>query len=127
MPKTAVLFNNSHVHEYAQGKLVGLAPKKVYWWQWWRKYDGLNYQHTLLEGGPDQRYYGSRSLADLVIETGMVMSRAKLKTLKKDGGITAQRWHKTVEDWNGPIPWEEAEYLVRKGQRILEVVVEVKP
>ena len=112
-----VLFDNQHIKEYPQAKCVGLRFDYPYD-QSLYPFVGFN--------GPDALFDAPKSLADLCLETGMVKSRAELRRLLKSKGIAAtRRFGEPWEDFLTPIPRESGEYEVRKGQRILQVVVEV--
>lgn len=98
----------------------------------YKEYDGLNYKISLIDGGPERVFDATleTSIADIVFLTGMVKSKAELKRLLKQNGIKCWQWNTPFSDIFTPIcqiTQMETEFLLRKGQRVLEIVVEGEP
>ncbi len=109
------MFDSQHVHKYYQGFLVGVNAG-----------DGFNYGYTELAGGPVKLFASPTTLADIILATGMVESKAKLKKLVAQKGIQLTQWgwpREPYEIW-AALPASEGEYIVRIGKWMLEVVVE---
>ena len=115
-----ILFDNYHCKQYPQWKLLAVYPYPEYY------YDDFLFTYTILSDIDDQ-IYGQYSLADIAISTGLVTSSNELKRLIKNDSIRALQWFGkvNVDKWHAPIPWEESEYEIRKGQRYLEIVIGV--
>lgn len=112
------VFDNRHIAEYPQGKLVAVRPLPDF------VYDGLFYRFALIDGPPATAYEGPFTLAQIIIQTCMVRSRTQLQRLVKNGGIKAWQWNASYTDFEKALPCYEAEFEVRKGQRVLEIIVE---
>ena len=113
------IFDNTYIKEYFQGRLVG-----VYFPEY-QDYDGLLYACTNSEYPASTIYIGEYSIEDIILMTGMVVSKAQLKRLIKQNGISV-KW-KFGEKYPYPLSdkllCQEGYYEVWKGQRYLEIVV----
>lgn len=119
------VFVTNKIHDYPQWKLVGIHSEH---------YDNFLYGYTLIEDTPVKIYPEETTFKEVALDLELVTSHTDLKRLLKQGGIELYRYNEKVPfQWMDTLPtlyqWfyrpieSEGVWEIRKGQRVLELVI----
>jgi len=117
------LFNNAHCHDYPQWHLVSVVADGYDEFLWQRP---AGFELLCLDCAPELTIRYPASMADVILLSGMVESKAELKRLERQRAVKLMEWNQKVgiSIWD-TLPNTESEYSVRIGQRFLELAVGV--
>lgn len=116
LTRRGTLFDNDHIKDYPQWHTVSLRFSKRAVPSILREADAV----------PEAVFCPPASLADIVLDTGMVRSKSALRRLCNANGITFFWWDSPQSiDWYRPLPRRWSIYQVKSGQRCLEIISEV--